>query len=445
MRKKALLSVVLSAVMVLGTSSPALAAGQVPASEVTAGVEASVSESQDVAETVHAGQDDSSVSPEQETADGQESVEREKAGAEVESEEGNIEEKSTEEESNGVEAVEEKEEDDSDIESKTDSVAEEEQKLENLVGAEEERVSVGENVTAGYDSETRTLTFYSQDGTLSGDWKNKLNLEWGMLYYTEYGGFYDHTLDGQVIEKITISDDSDVMYLPTDCSLLFGYLRSLQSIDLSKADTSNVTNMSFMFGQCYSLQTLDASGFDTSDVTNMSDMFYMCESLQTLDVSGFDTSNVTDMSNLFNDCRSLQALHLSGFDISNLSRGLESMFCDCSSLQTLDISGFDMSGITNTFTMFENCDLLDTIFTPVNVQTSIGLPHLYVDASGANYKSLPEGRSDSIQLTRREIRADDRFPVGENVTAGFDRETGTVTFYVSVKLDVSYINSMSLL
>ena len=98
MRKKALLSVVLSAVMVLGTSSPALAAGQVPASEVTAGVEASVSESQDAPETEHTGQDDSSVSPGLETADGQESVEMQEdveegaAGTEVESDEADIEE-----------------------------------------------------------------------------------------------------------------------------------------------------------------------------------------------------------------------------------------------------------------------------------------------------------------------------------------------------------------
>ena len=503
MRKKALLSVVLSAVMVLGTSSPALAAGQVPASEVTAGMEASVSESQDAPETEHAGQDDGSVSPGQESVATQEDVEEGAVDTEVESDEADIEEGVSVEGSNDS-VVAEKEGEDSKVEEKTDSAVEEEKKQENLVGAEGERVSVGENVTAGFDSETGTITFFSQGGTLSGDWKKILDMSFD-------NWIYGWTIDGYRIYKITISDDSDVMYLPEDCTHLFSNFCSLQSLDISKADTSRVTNMSHMFYDCTVLQTLDVSGFDTSNVTNMSSMFEVCKgfqaldlsvldtsnvtdmsrmfamssvkgssSLQTLDVSGFDTSNVTDMSDMFYECRSLHTLDVSGFDTSNVTNmgrmfaycsslqtldlggfdtsnvtdmgrmfaycssiqtldlggfdtsivtDMDGMFDDCSSLKTLDISGFDMSGFTNTFIMFENCDLLDAIFTPINVQTTINLPHLYVDASGTNYKSLPEGRSDSIQLTRREIQTDDRIPVGENVTAGFDRETGTVTFY----------------
>ena len=47
----------------------------------------------------------------------------------------------------------------------------------------------------------------------------------------------------------------------------------ITSFDLSKYDTSNVSNMSYMFSGCTNLTSLDVSKFDTSMVTNMGGMF----------------------------------------------------------------------------------------------------------------------------------------------------------------------------
>jgi surface protein len=63
-----------------------------------------------------------------------------------------------------------------------------------------------------------------------------------------------------------------------------------------------------MFSNCSSLQTLDVSNWNTSNVTNMNYMFSLCRSLQTLDVSGWNTSNVTNIASMFGACRSLQTL-----------------------------------------------------------------------------------------------------------------------------------------
>ena len=56
--------------------------------------------------------------------------------------------------------------------------------------------------------------------------------------------------------------------LPSDCSYLF---RSypFETLDLSKFDTSNVTNMSNMFAGCANLKSINLSKFDTSNVTDM--------------------------------------------------------------------------------------------------------------------------------------------------------------------------------
>ena len=66
---------------------------------------------------------------------------------------------------------------------------------------------------------------------------------------------------------------------------MFDSCTSLISIDLSKFNTSKVTNMGFMFYECSSLVSADISNFDTSKVTDMSDMFYGCSSLVSINPS----------------------------------------------------------------------------------------------------------------------------------------------------------------
>ena len=308
-------------------------------------------------------------------------------------------------------------------------------------------VSVGENVTAGFDSETGTVTFYSQGGTLlpcdadpSDDWAERLGI----------------SLD--TVKAVTISNDSDVMYLPESSYGLFEGLINVQSINFSKADTSNVTDMGYMFEGCSSLQTLDVSGFDTSNVTimcgmfldcanlqtldvsgfetsnvrNMVEMFEGCSNLQMIDVSGFDTSKVTDMYEMFYRCSSLQTLDVSGFDTSYVNE-MNRMFDSCNSLQTLDISGFDMSNVVFGGTMFSDCSNMFVIMTPVNVHLTIDLPGTFADSSGTEYDTLPQGLSESIRLTRVE----DVIPVDLEILSlsdDFYGKTGTpASFHIEAE------------
>ena len=56
-----------------------------------------------------------------------------------------------------------------------------------------------------------------------------------------------------------------------------------------------------MFEACKA-QSLDLSRFDTSQVTDMSYMFYECDA-GSIDISSFDTSSVTTMEEIFKDCK----------------------------------------------------------------------------------------------------------------------------------------------
>ncbi|HOC34527.1 MAG TPA: BspA family leucine-rich repeat surface protein, partial [Ruminococcus flavefaciens] len=97
--------------------------------------------------------------------------------------------------------------------------------------------------------------------------------------------------------------------LPADCSYLFYLFYNTQSIDLSNADSSNVTNMHSMFSMCTNVNSINLSGIDTSHVTDMCMMFWCNYKLTSLvGITEFDTSNVTDMNGMFFSCSVLPTL-----------------------------------------------------------------------------------------------------------------------------------------
>lgn len=102
----------------------------------------------------------------------------------------------------------------------------------------------------------------------------------------------------------------------------------IKSIDLSKLDTSKVTNMEYMFNGRKKVTSLDLSNLDTSNVTSMQYMFYYCVGLQSLNLSGLDTRNVTNMCYMFCSCNNLSELDVSSFNTSNVTN-MNSMFSDC--------------------------------------------------------------------------------------------------------------------
>ena len=89
---------------------------------------------------------------------------------------------------------------------------------------------------------------------------------------------------------------------------MFSGCRKLTSLDVSKWNTSNVTDMSSMFWNCSKLTSLDVYNFNTSNVTSMQYLFSGCSNLTSLDVSKWDVSNVTNMNNMFRGCSNLTTL-----------------------------------------------------------------------------------------------------------------------------------------
>ena len=150
-----------------------------------------------------------------------------------------------------------------------------------------------------------------------------------------------------------------------DCSFMFYDCDRLINIDLTKFDTSNVTNMSYMFSGCGAIvnSTFDISNLNTKNVTDMSYMFAYCKELTSLsDISNWDTKNVKYMNQMFSECKSLKALpDIYKWDTKNVI-DMSNMFSDCYSLDSLpNISIWNTKNVTKMNYMFYFCEKLNSL------------------------------------------------------------------------------------
>ena len=230
--------------------------------------------------------------------------------------------------------------------------------------------------------------------------------------------------DCSSLESIKLPN-SLTMKSVSDMSGVFSGCSSLKSIDISRFDTSRVTNMRFlfsdcsaltsiafpasfktslvenmygMFSGCASLKSIDLSMFDTSRVTSVAGMFEKCSSLDSLDLSKFDTSKVTDMECMFNGCSSLKSIQFPVAFTTSWVTDMGNMLQDCSSLESIDLSKFDTSKVTSMDYMFSGCSSLTSIAFPASFKTSL-VENMYGMFSGcASLEALDLSRFDMAKV-----------------------------------------------
>ena len=79
-----------------------------------------------------------------------------------------------------------------------------------------------------------------------------------------------------------------------------------------------------MFDGCSSLQSINSSSFNTTNVEYMNYMFLGCSSLQSINLSSFNTTNVKNMSGMFFKCSSLKKEKVK---ISNYGKRILDEYC----------------------------------------------------------------------------------------------------------------------
>ena len=171
-----------------------------------------------------------------------------------------------------------------------------------------------------------TLTMPAEDVTVTAELDD-------ISYFDEGTGTL--TLKGKILNNsgiilpdginkaavLHINVDSSGATLPQDSSDLFSAFTNVTSIDLTGADTRNVTNMTNMFFYCQNLTELDLSSFDTSSVSYMNNMFTDCSELKTIYVSEqWSTESVTDSNDMFLYCERLKGGIGTAFDLDYIDK-----------------------------------------------------------------------------------------------------------------------------
>lgn len=133
--------------------------------------------------------------------------------------------------------------------------------------------------------------------------------------------------------------------------IMFAHLKNVTTLDVSHFQTPRLNWMTGVFQNSSRITSLDLSSWNTSAVKSMNGLFSDMSSLNSLNISNFNTSNVTTMAAMFNGAKSLTSLDLSHFDTSKVI-DMVSMFKDMQSLQTINLSGFNTSNVKDMSYMF---------------------------------------------------------------------------------------------
>ena len=140
----------------------------------------------------------------------------------------------------------------------------------------------------------------------------------------------------------------------TDMSNLFdssNYNKSLDNIDISKWNVSNVKYMQFMFDG-YENFNCDLSNWDVSKVENMKGIFSWCIKFN-CDLSKWDVNNVTDMSFMFDSCKNFNC-NLSKWNVSNVE-DMSCMFNGCEKFEAEGLNKWNVNKVKDKEMMFYRC------------------------------------------------------------------------------------------
>jgi len=118
-----------------------------------------------------------------------------------------------------------------------------------------------------------------------------------------------------------------------DMTRLLRSYKTIKHLDISCWDVSNAKSMAFMFPS--SLETVDLTNFDVSEVQNMNGMFLDCTNLKEIgDISNWETKNLIDTNDMFSNCSSIKEIDISNWDFSKLKHA-DRMFDHCKNLESI--------------------------------------------------------------------------------------------------------------
>lgn len=228
---------------------------------------------------------------------------------------------------------------------------------------------------------TENIQTYKGNSPIDYETDSFIEIDIGKLYYYSDGIL---TFDG-------------------DISQLFSDYRGA-NIDLSEWNTTRVNKMNGLFERSKNLINVNLNNWDISNVVSTSGMFQDCSSLKQIDFRGKDTSKISKAEGMFSGCTNLESVYFNNCIFAD-NCNLLGCFSNCNSLKLVDMSNVDMSTASNIGGLFGGV-APEKIIAPINVKSgmgnSVGFPGTQYNGSDGNtYTGLPEGKTESIILTKK--------------------------------------------
>ena len=184
----------------------------------------------------------------------------------------------------------------------------------------------------------KIIKYYSHEITLKVKGKGKKNILSGSSPYI-YPCPSNIYINKKLSQAITDCHYLDITESESEIKLIW--------------NNNNIKSTKGMFHNCKDIIEIDMTKFDTSLVTDMSYMFALCESLKSLNVDNLNTAKVVTFENMFYNCKSLTSLNLERFTNPSAT-SLYRMFYGCENLEYINIKNFDEKDNMNIDEMFDS-------------------------------------------------------------------------------------------
>lgn len=224
-------------------------------------------------------------------------------------------------------------------------------------------------------------TFYKCTSLKSLPGHENLDVATISIYQDCFSG--DSSLTTLDLSKWNTENATNLQGMFSDCTSL-----SNDSIVTTKHwNTSNVTNLSYAFNNCDQMTYLDLSNWDVRKVTTIKRLCSYSALLETLDISNWVTDALTVATEMLIEDPSLKTVYMHDCEINNTASVLASFagvtsleyvdmhntafsskytsfanaFSGCTSLKKVDMQEVDMSSVTSMAAMYKNCSVLKEI------------------------------------------------------------------------------------
>ena len=177
------------------------------------------------------------------------------------------------------------------------------------------------------------------------------------------------------------------------------FLSKIKEINLDTWDTSNVTNMSLMFDSSEA-EKLNISNLNTKNVRSMNGMFsnLSTSGFKDLDLSKWDTSNVTDISRMFTLNYSTEKINVSNWDTSKITK-MEDAFSGTHNLKEIKgIENWNTSNVKTIHNMFSYSENLKSLnLSKWNTSNVEDMSELFLGAEGLAYLNIENWDTDKVE------------------------------------------------